>query len=243
VRIDIDNVLPVDLSYAAERTRGLYNVDAADGSGFHLSAELPVEAEDWQIGVVVGPSGSGKTSIARALGDHGWREHIGAWPTGEPTIKVLTEQAGTYAKATAALAAVGLGSVPSWLRPYSVLSNGEQFRASMAQLLINTAVKDYEGPRDVYLDEFTSVLDRQVARIGAQAFAKQWRRVAGRRVVLITPHYDILDWVEPDWWIDTAGGERLPGEERKVVQARRGDFQEASHRAGYRGDQVGTVEC
>lgn len=65
---------------------------------------------------------------------------------------------------TAALSAVGLGSVPSWLRPYSVLSNGERFRADMARLIC-------EAPVKVVVDEFTSPLDRQVARFGALAFA------------------------------------------------------------------------
>jgi energy-coupling factor transporter ATP-binding protein EcfA2 len=244
--IEIDNVLPVDASYAAERTRGLYNVDAGDGAEFHLRAELPVEDTDWQIGVVVGPSGSGKTSIARALHEHQWGEAHPIIGT-EPLISELTKMAGNYAKATAALAAVGLGSVPSWLRPYHVLSNGEQFRAGMAWLLINTNADSkhaiYRPDFSVYLDEFTSVLDRQVAKVGANAFARQWRRQPGRRVILITPHYDILEWVEPDWWLDTAGGETLPGEERKVVRAQKGTFQEASHRARYRGDPVGSVAC
>jgi ABC-type ATPase with predicted acetyltransferase domain len=201
VIVEIDNVLTPDYSYAAERTRGLYNVDASDGAEFHLRADLPI-------------------------------------------IAALTQKE-SYAKATAALAAVGLGSIPSWLRPYRVLSNGEQFRAGLAELLLDTHSANGRLRPDVslYIDEFTSVLDRQVAKIGAGAFAKQWRRQPDRRVILITPHYDILDWVEPDWWLDTAGGEKLPGEERKVVSAQKGTFQAGAHRARYRGDPVGSVEC
>lgn len=37
------------------------------------------------------------------------------------------------------------------------------------------------------------------------AFAKAWRRGAGK-AVLLSCHYDILDWVEPDWIFDTANG-------------------------------------
>lgn len=246
--VEIHHEVPAYQSYAAERTRGLYNVEADDGSRFDLTVDVPVEGDDWQIGVVVGPSGSGKTSIARELHDHGWIEwdtHTGR--SDIPLIEALTEM-GDYAKATAALAAVGLGSVPSWLRPFHVLSNGEQFRASMAQLLLAVNRNPPEGPEDLqpmdfYLDEFTSVLDRQVAQVGAGAFAKSWRRVPGRRVILITPHYDVLDWIQPDWWIDTAEGLDEFAADRGVVQARQGDFQAASHRARYRGDQVGTVEC
>ncbi|MDE7140219.1 MAG: GNAT family N-acetyltransferase, partial [Treponemataceae bacterium] len=90
----------------------------------------------------------------------------------------------------------GLGSVPSWLRPFSVLSNGEQFRAGLARLLLS-------DEKTAVLDEFTSVIDRQVARIASGAFQKAWRRKDGRQAVILTPHYDILPWLEPDWIIDT----------------------------------------
>ena len=53
------------------------------------------------------------------------------------------------------------------------------------------------------LDEFSSVVDRQIARIGAGAFAKAWRRTGGQ-AVLLSCHYDILEWVQPDWVYDTA---------------------------------------
>lgn len=103
---------------------------------------------------------------------------------------------GDFNSVTSALSAVGLGSVPSWLRPFSVLSNGEQFRAGLARLLLS-------DEKAVVLDEFTSVIDRQVARIASGAFQKAWRRMEGRQAVILTPHYDILPWLEPDWIIDT----------------------------------------
>lgn len=240
--VNIDQFVPPYQSYAAERTRGLYNVDVEDGQRFRLDVDVPVEREDWQIGVIVGPSGSGKTSIARALKDADWHEWHAHWTDDKPVIEVLGSK--EYAKATAALAAVGLGSVPSWLRPHNVLSNGEQFRADLAQLLLGGAGDlQLKDDPNVIIDEFTSVLDRQVAKVGAGAFAKAWRRKPARRVILITPHYDVLDWIQPDWWIDTAEGLDEFAGDREVVQARKGDFQEARHHGGYRGDRVGSVEC
>lgn len=240
--VKIDKQVPAFKSYAAERTRGLYNVDVEDGQRFRLEVDVPVEDGDWQIGVVVGPSGSGKTSIALELNQHGWHEYHAQWPEDTPIIEALGKD--DYAKATASLAAVGLGSVPSWLRPAQVLSNGERFRADLAQLLLMKAGDAHlvDNCR-VYVDEFTSVLDRQVAKVGAGAFAKAWRKLPQRKIILITPHYDILEWVQPDWWIDTAEGLDEFAADRGVVVAREGDFQEASHRARYRGNRVGTLEC
>lgn len=251
--VEIDQSVPAFKSYAAERTRGLYNVEADDGSRFQMTVDVPTDG-DWQIGVIVGPSGSGKTSIARALREmrepgtslsspssfHEWY----AMFDDTPIIEYLS-RADSYAKATAALSAVGLGSVPSWLRPYRVLSNGEQFRAGLAELLLEVAGGKGKLKVDarVYIDEFTSVLDRQVAKVGAGAFAKAWRRRTKGKIILITPHYDVLDWIEPDWWIDTAEGLDQMTEGREVVRAQGGDFQAASHRTRYRGDRVGSVEC
>lgn len=48
---------------------------------------------------------------------------------------------GDFNEVTGALANVGLGSVPSWLRPFRVLSNGEQFRVGLAVLSVKSPRK------------------------------------------------------------------------------------------------------
>lgn len=118
-------------------------------------------------------------------------------PDDAPIIEAIAPDK-PFDQVTAALSAVGLGSVPAWLRPYRVLSTGERFRAELARLVC-------EAPSRAMVDEFTSVVDRQIARIGAFAFAKAWRRTGGQ-CVLLSCHYDILDWVQPDWVYDTAAG-------------------------------------
>jgi len=55
--------------------------------------------------------------------------------------------------------------VPAWLRPFTVLSNGEKFRATLARIIA-------DAPERVVIDEFTSVVDRQIAKFGALAFQK-----------------------------------------------------------------------
>lgn len=180
--------------YRAARVKSLFNAES--GCNFDLEADLDIDGGGWQVGVVVGPSGSGKTSIgAKIFGDPApfWRPE---WPADRPIVDAIAP-AGDFNDVTAALGSVGLGTVPAWLRPYPVLSNGEKFRADLARLVV-------EAPDRAVVDEFTSVVDRQIAKFGALAFSKAWKRTKGKRVVLLTPHYDVVEWLEPDWVFDTA---------------------------------------
>lgn len=90
--------------------------------------------------------------------------------------------------------AVGFGSVPSWLKPYSVLSNGEKMRVDLARAMLE---KDF-----VCFDEFTSVVDRQVAQTTCIAINKAVKR-SDKQFVAVTCHYDVMEWLEPDWVFDT----------------------------------------
>jgi GNAT superfamily N-acetyltransferase len=71
---------------------------------------------------------------------------------------------------------------------------GERFRADLARII-------REAPERIVVDEFTSVVDRQVAKVGALAFGKAWRRTGGQ-AVLLSCHYDVLEWLRPDWVFD-----------------------------------------
>ncbi|MFI7467482.1 hypothetical protein [Nonomuraea sp. NPDC049646] len=200
MRITIDQHTINATSYRAARVKSLFN--CADGSRFTHTADLDIDDHDWRIGVIVGPSGSGKTSIGRALWDGTAFYNPDGWPTDAPIVDGINP-AGSFDDVCAALGAVGLGDVPTWLRPYQVLSNGERFRADLARIIA-------EAPPRVVIDEFTSVVDRQIAQIGAGAFAKAWRRTSGQ-AVLLTCHYDVLDWLEPDWIYDTLTGQFARG--------------------------------
>ncbi|WP_165079265.1 MULTISPECIES: GNAT family N-acetyltransferase [unclassified Desulfovibrio] len=197
--IRIHHPAPAYDSYRAACVQSLFN---ADGIGFDLEADLPIdtpEAAPWQIGLVVGPSGSGKSSIGARIWGKDALRGAERWPSDVPIIDAIAPESagGSWQQATAALSAVGLGDVPAWLRPFRVLSTGQKFRASLARLIC-------EAPARAVVDEFTSVVDRQTAKIGASAFAKAWR-ATGAQVVLLSCHYDIVDWLCPDWIFDTAG--------------------------------------
>jgi GNAT superfamily N-acetyltransferase len=173
---------------------GLFDVPPSPESSERWDVSLPLDERSWNIGLIVGPSGCGKSTVAREVfGDavvtgHDWPEHqsvVDGFPVGM-SIKDIT----------GLLSSVGFSSPPAWLRPFHVLSTGQQFRVTVARALAE--------PRDlVVIDEFTSVVDRTVAQIGSAAVAKAVRG-SGRRFVAVACHYDIIDWLQPDWLYEPA---------------------------------------
>lgn len=89
---------------------------------------------------------------------------------------------------------VGFGSVPSWLKPYSALSTGEKMRVDLARALLS---QDF-----IVFDEFTSVVDRDVAQTVSIAINKAVKKT-DKKFIAVSCHYDILEWLQPDWVFDT----------------------------------------
>jgi ABC-type ATPase with predicted acetyltransferase domain len=202
MKISVRNKTEDFNGYRAARVKSLFNAER--GNEFNLDADIDIDGDEWQIGLIVGPSGSGKTSIGRQLFGGGKIVDLYAgWDKDRPIVEAI-DPTGDFDSVTGALANVGLGDVPSWLRPFHALSNGQQFRAGLARIIA-------EAPDEVIVDEFTSVIDRQIAKIGAMAFSKGWRRNKGKRIVLLACHYDIIEWLQPDWVFDTGTGELKKG--------------------------------
>ncbi|MGD0384452.1 MAG: GNAT family N-acetyltransferase [Thermoguttaceae bacterium] len=208
-------------------------------SSIHPSSFIPHPSEDWRIGLIVGPSGSGKSTLAKKLfGEHLYRRN--EWPADRAVIDGLGDL--PIKQITGMFTAVGFSSPPSWIKPYHVLSGGEQFRCDLARALSqadhnNTAGQassgTYLGQAGgegglVAFDEFTSVVDRNVARVISAAIAKgiHLGRI-GCRFVAVTCHYDVTEWLEPDWVIDMASSSfqrrrlRRPPIELEIVRCRR----------------------
>ena len=84
------------------------------------------------VGLIVGPTGSGKTRLLNALVKRGVvnpaaEEEV--WPAHRTVVSALAERCGGVQAAMSRLNAVGLNTVPEWVKPFSALSNGQQARA------------------------------------------------------------------------------------------------------------------
>ena len=153
-----------------------------------FAGSIPIEGEEWQIGVIVGRSGTGKTSIAKQLFP---KEYIQGFNYSSVTVLDDFPENVAVNEITGALCNVGFASPPDWLKAYEHLSQGEKMRVDIARALCLEQ-------RLIVFDEFTSVVDREIAKVSAYAIAKAVRRTS-KRFIAVTCHYDVLDWLEPDW--------------------------------------------
>jgi len=205
-RVDITLQCPVHESFRVAQVAGLFDVPLADKLTEQFTVDVPDASEEWRIGAIVGPSGSGKSSVARHV--YGKQLYTGAaWPKDRAVVDCFGDV--SIKELTHLLSSVGFSSPPSWCKPYAVLSGGEQFRCNLVRSLLTDAPI-------VAFDEYTSVVDRTVAKIGSAAVSKSIRknRIA-KRFVAVTCHYDILDWLQPDWTLDMASCQLARGSLRR----------------------------
>lgn len=191
-RIDCVVETNVSRSPRARQLEAMFDVPAAEKCRLSWSGDIPFETKPWNVGLIVGPSGCGKSTIAREL--FGSITDQLEWK-GKSVIDDFPKRFSIEDVARICQA-VGFNTIPAWLRPYSVLSTGERFRVATARALL-------ELPDPIVIDEFTSVVDRQVAEIGAYAVQK-YIRANGRQFVAVSCHYDIVDWLQPDWIFEPA---------------------------------------
>lgn len=147
--------------------------------------------ETWNIGLIYGASGSGKTTLAKKIfGENCFKTVISEK---EPIINQFPKELN-YDQCSTLLNGIGLTSVVCWVRPVNTLSNGQIARAEAALLMTQES-------GIVAIDEWTSVVDRTVAKAMSNCVQK-FARKNKKQIILLSCHKDIIEWVKPDWLID-----------------------------------------
>lgn len=196
----------INLTTQVQRTarvaqlEGIFDLETEQHSATTIPLNISntqLEQKNWNIGLIVGPSGAGKTTVAKHLfGELVDNNHT--WSNDKAIIDDFPQHM-KMTEITELLSSVGLSSPPTWLRPYDKLSNGEQFRVTLARTLA-------EQHDVAVIDEFTSVVDRTVAKVGSSAIAKTVRR-QNKKLVAVSCHFDIEEWLQPDWVYQPHTGE------------------------------------
>ena len=148
--------------------------------------------KDWKVGLIVGNSGTGKTTIAKEMfndfyiTNYNWNNKslIDDFPENLSVDEIVRT-----------FNSVGFSTPMSWLKPYHVLSNGEKMRVDLARAILS----DNEL---IVFDEFTSVVDRNIAKIGSLAIQKSIRK-GDKKFIAVGCHFDIEEWLQPDWIFNT----------------------------------------
>ena len=153
-----------------------------------FKGNIEIEDKKWNIGVIYGASGTGKTSIAKDIFKN---EYIKEFVYGDESIVEEMPKYCETKEIVKMFSSIGFASPPSWLKPYSVLSMGERMRVDLARSILEK--------RDlIVFDEYTSTINREVAKFGSAALQKAIRK-QDKKFVAVTCHYDVLEWLEPDW--------------------------------------------
>ena len=209
----------ISRSIRCQQLEAMFDVPPKERQRLEWEVDLPIEGEKWNVGLIVGPSGSGKSTIGKEIFKGEYQPEI-KW--GKKSVIDDFKKDLSIEEIANVCSAVGFNTVPAWMRPYFVLSTGEKFRVDIARRLL-------ELPDPMVVDEFTSVVDRQVAKIGAYAVQKYIRR-HDRQFIAITCHYDVEEWLMPDWVYDVGLNEYRP---RGSLQRKRPELQTEIRRVPY----------
>ena len=181
-------------TFRTAKVAGMFDVPVEEKLIKKWSVNMPIEGIDWNVGLIVGASGSGKTTIAKRAFKNSLFFTGHEW--GSTSFLNDFDKNLDIKQITDSLSHVGFASPPSWLLPYHCLSNGQKFRADLARAILETN-------DTLVFDEFTSLVDRTVAKIGSYAVQKFVRKIK-RQFVAVTCHYDVAEWLEPDWIYDVS---------------------------------------
>lgn len=158
-----------------------------------LTHKINIKADlesDYNIGLIIGNSGSGKTTFVNKHFENIFKNDN--YDENECVIKQFPENM-EYDERVNLLTSIGLSSVTEWIKPIKILSNGEKARIEIALRLSYNNI--------IGIDEYTSTVDRVVAKIMSYAIQKYVRK-NNKKIICCSVHFDIIEWLNPDWIIN-----------------------------------------
>lgn len=177
-------------SFYANKAANSVNLDIASKLEHNLKVSVNI-TDKYSVGLIIGSSGSGKTTLAKKMFGDDCLENV--LKMDSSIIDQFSENLG-YEERVDYLTGVGLTSIPCWIRPVYTLSTGQRERAE-------AAIKMSIDKELTVIDEWTSTVNREVAKVMSHSIQKAIRKTS-KKIVLISCHYDIIDWLNPDWIID-----------------------------------------
>lgn len=188
---DIVKQIKVSDTFRTSAIIGSFDIDTSHIDE-HFAGTIDIDSKEWNVGLIVGGSGTGKTTIAKQVFPDAY--FAGYEYKANAVIDDMPKGA-SIKDIEKAFTAVGFASPPSWLKPYAVLSNGEKMRVDLARCFL-------DEKQLIVFDEYTSVVNREVAKFASLATSKAIRR-AGKQFIAVSCHDDIIDWLQPDWIFNT----------------------------------------
>jgi ABC-type lipoprotein export system ATPase subunit len=187
------------------RTRAVaeaFGLGTDQAQRFTLYDNLNLQIRPTDIVLITGDSGSGKSALLKAI------KHdldTAAQDTQNLSLNkntpIIDATGKNTAEALELLSRVGLNDAFLFLRPYNELSDGQKHRYHIARLA--------ETPKQWWLlDEFTSTLDRDTAKIVAYNLQKLARQ-RGKAVIAATTHTDLLGDLAPNVHVHKRYGKEL----------------------------------
>lgn len=180
----------VSKSFMCQKAANSLDIDVDKKSihKFKIQADLDT---DFKIGLIIGASGSGKTTFAKnVFGNDCFNNNIDE----KKCVLDQFDEKYTYEQRAEILNSIGLTSVPCWIRPVNTLSNGQKTRAEIALTIAS-------NKKLTIIDEWTSVVDRTVAKVMSHCVQKNYDK-NGKQIILLSCHYDVVEWLNPCWIID-----------------------------------------
>lgn len=189
-------------------TASMFGLGVDDGHQLTIVPPTTFTLPQSAVVFITGPSGGGKSTVLSLIAAQCSRQ--GAMVIDFNSLPPLADVPLVdvfdlpLQRATALLAAAGLGDAFVMLRKPSELSDGQRYRLRLAQAM--TMVDD--GPCVVLADEFGATLDRMTAKIIA-ANVRKWVQRTRCTVICATTHDDLLEPLAPHTLIHKGLGDAI----------------------------------